>query len=116
MTDKITTLKDLLAKVEAGVWYIRYDRHAPFDWAPSEQMYASQAYDGSFDAFSNLIEAVLPDWEWNKSYDGDIAVRKETGAQYFRRFYHQYETGTNSIAARAGLIAVIKALIWEETQ
>jgi hypothetical protein len=105
MTDKITALKEMLAKVEAGDWGLIKDGRAPLDEF-GDALAASHAYHGSLDAAKKLHEAVVPDWEWIIYYDGDVGVQQDGGV-------HHYEQATNPITSRAWLIAIIKALIWE---
>jgi hypothetical protein len=108
MIDKITTLKELLAKVEAGNWDILRDGYAPFEWnSGNEALAASRAYHGSVDAFLKLKACVLPDWHLNLALDYcHLIPPHNNGDQDACSGYHH-------ITSRAGLIAIIEALIWE---
>lgn len=111
MTDRKQALTDLLAKVEAGTLdkgrpfvgevFIRCDKLG----RDYHGAWLEKAFHGSLDAAKALHEAVLPGWGWSIS----DCMAKIT---YKGRTY----TGYSQIPASAWLIAIIKALIAEETQ
>jgi hypothetical protein len=108
MTDKTKALNELLAKVEAGEW----DNVRAFRAFDGKNLtIISYAWHGSVDAFIKLMEVVLPDWEWSVDRYGNVVLRlidKKTYKHVRDPVYTK-----NPIVARAGLIAIIKALIWE---
>ena len=114
MTHKKQALTDLLEKVEAGDARPHQVFNA-FD-TPCQDMALQQraedaknAYNGSLDAAKALHEAVLP--EWDHGHDGSIAwVKQKDKCTSYRH------DAQNGFTARAWLIAIIKALIAEETQ
>jgi hypothetical protein len=121
----------LLAKVKAGAAPSQVEWRNAFDslieCRPSEQHYpilrdqARLAFMGSLDAAKSLHEAVLPDWRWrfdDKYGDG-------SSEEYWYRTAwvsspHSWRTGQTSRVkfgndARAWLIAILKALISQDT-
>lgn len=124
MTDQTEALVKLLAKVEAGEPYetmghTRMCQKAfpnPEDFDGSREAYAKSAAqqailvwrNGSLDAANALHEGVLP--EWDHGHDGSIAWVKQKDKRTSYRHDAQ-----NGFTARAWLIAIIKALIAEET-
>ena len=111
MTDgDLAALTRLLAKVEAG----RVEGPNFMDVCVAlgfkqEFVYTWKAAQESLDAAKALHEAVLP--EWDHGHDGSIAWVKQKDKRTSYRHDAQ-----NGFTARAWLIAIIKALIAEETQ
>ena len=100
MTDHITALRALLAKVEAGEWIGDLPRptilHTDLCW---------KAFNGSLDAGKALHQAVLPGWDWLIGSQGEAAV-------YFGERGPRFDA-VNIHPARAWLIAILRALIEE---
>ena len=105
MTDRLTALKELLAKVEAGdESWVHLPRipelHTDLVW---------KAWAGSLDAAKALHEVVLPEWgyliscqQWVDVWWFDVAG---TGSPI---------RGISPTPARAWLIAILRALIAQE--
>ena len=115
---EVQALTDLLAKVEAG----KVDHKASIPTFAvmfaeltlatlTTNLQAYRAYNGSLDAAKALHEAVLP--ECGRSVD---ATMPEAGiCVEIHREAQAIGKGDNTCEARAWLIAIIKALIAEET-
>ena len=102
----MTALQELLAKVDAGG--ARYLLHFQPLSVPLQGFHgrAFEAYNGSLDAAQALHDAVLPGNVLWVTLVGGIATIGHDGEEY---------TGVSSSPARAWLIAIIKALIAQET-
>ena len=116
MTDKKQALMDLLAKVEAGDARPHQVFNA-FD-TPCQDMALQQraedaknAYNGSLDAAKALHEAVLPGRFWYRQ--GFVMYVTDDCTGWGSKPHFSSRNDTNP--ARAWLIAIIKALIAEET-
>ena len=113
MTDRKQALQGLLAKVETNVNSMGHEWIDGF--GHDNFAYASQAFSGSIDAFVALLNAVLPGWWWQVSatWNGKAHV-----ALYPPNPPNPAGTGkasgSNPDPARAGLIAILKALIAKE--
>jgi hypothetical protein len=109
MTDKITALKAMLAKVEAGSFKWNAWAEPPLDRSLMGKV--EDAYSGSLDAAKKLHEAVVPDWGWMRYNTGGVSLVRKIDGNVVSH------TGINlGNPARAWLIAIIKALIWEAEQ
>jgi hypothetical protein len=104
-------------KVKAGTW-----QHT--DWPTVEKAfwgnwneaaaYFQSAYSGSLDAAKALHEAVLPGWGWHIRQD------EKDGSCHAHTLYPNYRVSpgghtTESNPARAWLLAILEALIAQET-
>ena len=99
-------LESLLAKVEAGDDTNDGSMYRAFG---EEWVHSYDAYKGSVDAFITLMEAVLPDYHFMLTASGAAVSNGKTGNDH----RHVSVFATADIPARAGLIAIIKALIEE---
>lgn len=109
MTDRLTALKELLAKVEAG----EIEGYA-FEFADISGAYAQhavQAYHGSLDAALALHEAVLPGWDFAVYADSAEVSETKPGDGYDITEHYGADSDT---PARAWLIAILRALIAQE--
>jgi len=110
MTKRLDALEECLAKVEAGTVdhgsFMQEWRGSP-SYSAGCGVNAHKAYDGSLDAAKALHEAVLPAYSLQLTHH-DCEVFQNP------RFSHCGEEIDNP--ARAWLIAILKALIWEATQ
>jgi len=104
MTDRKQALTDLLEKVEAGTWPGANVLHEMSD---IHGWHAHKAFQGSLDAAKALHEAVLPEW----GADLEIPVNY---AHVHKVVRHGGFEAMSSNAARAWLIAILKALIAKE--
>jgi|GEM_PF-1199103 len=104
--DRITALREFEASIVDGNW--------PWHISPANtgisgenvrEMY--HAHSGSLDAAKALHDAVLPGWEWRLRDDGQAWVWRT--AADLHAAYDETET-----PARAWLLAIIRALIWQE--
>jgi len=108
----MTALKDLLAKVEAGL-DTAHDHARAF---PSESAYghctwhdSHKASGGDLNAAKSLHDAVLPGWKWGRQWSCHMWVETDDMPGRSERHY-----GNVSDPARAWLIAVLRALIAQE--
>ena len=95
-------LEALLAKVEAGEFWAEMLRppelHTDLCW---------KAYNGSHEAFIALHERLLDGWGWTMRSDGYVCLTDYHGRERW---------AMHGITARAGFIAIIKALISMEPE
>ena len=107
MTDHITALRALLAKVEAG-WPSDIDTPymPPFHavWPSWRGKKAWDANNGSLDAAKALHDDVLPGWEWHLG-PSNAKVYPYNGSPL------KSWSGMADNPARAWLLAIIRALI-----
>lgn len=93
-------LQEVICAIETGA-----------DWPPTDDLWkrlglgegfmVQRAYGGSLDAAQNLHNALLPRWDWERSWSGYVTVTRGT-----RSF-----AGTDpSNPARSWLLAILKAL------
>lgn len=122
MTDRLTALRALLEKVEAGDWPGGIDGAArqvfPFKSERDDDLglTAASAFDGSLDAALKLLAAVLPGWGWTAGmptsgpddFMTEAYIPASTDADW------QSCHGFADTPARAMLIAILKALIAQE--
>ena len=111
---KLDDLRALEAKVVAGEWPVPREVRRAFPYIEigvrDDSSDASLAMYGSLDAAKALHEAVLPGWGWqvqamNTVLEPYVCVAIDNTTFEVR----------NSDPARAWLIAIIRALITEET-
>ena len=136
MTDKTQALRDLLAKVEAGTIFagdfvtdeeaaLVYDAFPPNDDdVVGSAEWAGLAYDGSLDAAKALHDVVLPGWAvdhigiWPGGTSSALIVG--THIEHDGDRWHNHKDGeadgVADTAARAWLIAIIRALIAQADQ
>ena len=110
MTFVKSALQDLLVSVKVGS--DTADHHATAFLSESAYgacnwYHSYKASGGSLDAALALFNAVLPEWDWDRSIGGIIMVRT------FSLFPPLMFDSKNPIPARALLIATLKALIAE---
>lgn len=109
----ISALKELAAKVEAGEW-----DHSPNGVARQVFPYKSAsiddlgltavaAFNGSLDAAKALHDAVLPGFRWEGGSGGLFDVWDDPAEPH---------KGRCDIPARAWLLAILRALIAENSQ
>ena len=122
MTDKTKALEDLLAKVEAGDRVARYEASKTFGpaFGYAHSVSAYNAYHGSLDAVKKLHAAVLGNtWTFQikdghqntNEFQADVWKMDERGNS---SIYNEHSRTYHS-PARAWLIAILHALIWEAT-
>ena len=104
MSDRLTALRALEGRIEEGAWTVTHWKD--FN-ALCDPILAHRAYHGSLDSAKELHDTVLPGWEWSL---GPLNARvmpynSETG---------QYRDGMASNPARAWLLVIIRALIWQK--
>lgn len=108
----INALKELAAKVEAGEEHIRFAECLLYRdrlGLPYHGVWAERAYQGSLDAAKTLHEALLPGWEWRFQHlDSSHLLNREQPACS--------EAHIKGNAARAWLLAILRALIAENSQ
>jgi len=118
MTDQLTALKKLAAKVEVGkrtpaINMVAFDENPKVSYAQGAQ--AWKAYNGSLDAAHSLHKAVLGDrWEWVMTSDTVDVWKTSSSAMLCERSIRQGKSHDNP--ARAWLLAIIKAKIQELEQ
>ena len=114
MTDKKQALTDLLAKVEAGGATKRSLKKSCLEVFGIGACWGLcfDAYNGSLDAAQSLHEAVLPEWQWYRQ--GFVMYVTDDHTGWGSKPHFSARDDTNP--ARAWLIAIIKALIAEETK
>jgi hypothetical protein len=118
MTDHKDALITLLAKVEAGEWDIKLALKAlpeshvsdSYDWVDPIGWASRAFHNGSLDAAKALHEAVLPGYHLNLALDFCHVLPE--GNDGDQRASSGYCDGN---PARAWLIAILKALIAQDT-
>ena len=112
MTDT-TALRELLAKVMAGqysdqTWLVWHDLYAPREWKiPSER--AQNAFCGNLSAAAGLAENLIPGWHWGMD---DVGANVYLGAAHRPKAIFS----AKGEPARALLICIIEAMIWDAGQ
>jgi len=75
------------------------------------------AYNGSLDAVLALHNSLLPGWSWDLSSSGEVSLWPPDGHKMLEDYTKFYPFSgiysENQTFARAWLIAILEALLWE---
>ena len=104
MLDRLTALKELTEKIEAGKIGYSSGEFKALGFPCMSRGLAS--YNGSLDAAHSLHKAVLPNWAWAE-------MRLSTRPKVTLGFDEIEAEGQDKSLARAWLLAIIKAKIQE---
>jgi hypothetical protein len=109
---RLEALRELKAKVEAGVW----EANTPplrglWSTFSHDEVYA--AFNGSLNAAKALHDAVLPGW------DAEVILKSRRVTVFDGHMFEGFDRASSGVAdtpARAWLLAVLAALISQEEQ
>jgi hypothetical protein len=106
------TRKEALIALRAAVKAGHCSTHLALSAIPKWSSVVMASFDGSLDAARALHEAVLPGWWWQVT----VGVHHTTAKVQGDIMSGQYAEADADTPARAWLLAILEALIWEAAE